>query len=150
MIFEGGQDKDEYEGGEYEGGEYEGGEYEGGEYESGEYEGARGDEGAGEGEGDEEGPDAPWPLTLGSLSKRDLEDALHARQAYHDSIEAIARRAGKKVSFVFKAIGDLPKSARDLNPWNAFQAKYRIECPKPQGSKSFFRNSYASFSQFLQ
>ncbi|KAJ7748460.1 hypothetical protein B0H14DRAFT_2636557 [Mycena olivaceomarginata] len=43
----------------------------------------------------------------------------------------IARRAGKKMSTIFKAIGDYPKSVRDTNSWNAYQMKYRIEHPRP-------------------
>ncbi|KAF8142279.1 hypothetical protein K438DRAFT_1784890 [Mycena galopus ATCC 62051] len=31
-----------------------------------------------------------------------------------------------------EAIGDLPVSVRDTNPWNAHQAKYHIEHPKPR------------------
>ncbi|KAJ7711602.1 hypothetical protein B0H14DRAFT_3639348 [Mycena olivaceomarginata] len=51
-------------------------------------------------------------------------EARAARAAYHATLEDIARRAGKKMSTIFKAIGDYPKSVRDTNSWNAYQMKY--------------------------
>ncbi|KAJ7690173.1 hypothetical protein B0H14DRAFT_3532409 [Mycena olivaceomarginata] len=39
--------------------------------------------------------------------------------------------AGKKMSSIFKAIGDQPKSVRDTNSWNTYQMKYRVEHPRP-------------------
>jgi hypothetical protein len=77
-----------------------------------------------------------YDLVPGPLSQQDKEDAVKARAAYQAEIQAIARRGGKKVSAVLKAIGDLPVSVRDSNPWNAHQVRYRAENPKPSGSKS--------------
>ncbi|KAJ7085193.1 hypothetical protein B0H15DRAFT_951205 [Mycena belliarum] len=49
----------------------------------------------------------PWDLTPGPLSKEELAQAHAARAAYHAAIEAVARRSGKKMSTVFKAVGDM-------------------------------------------
>ncbi|KAJ7797215.1 hypothetical protein B0H14DRAFT_3493942 [Mycena olivaceomarginata] len=73
----------------------------------------------------------PWAVGPGALSSAHLKEARAARAAYHATLEDIARRAGKKMSTVFKAIGDYPKSVRDTNSWNAYQMKYRIEHPRP-------------------
>ena len=54
-----------------------------------------------------------------------------SRKVYHTAIEDVARRSGKKISAVFKAVGDLKAATRQINPWNAFQVKYRAENPKP-------------------
>jgi hypothetical protein len=78
-----------------------------------------------------------YDLVPGPLSQQDKEDAVKARAAYQAEIQAIARRGGKKVSAVLKAIGDLPVSVRDSNPWNAHQVRYCAENPKPSGSKSY-------------
>jgi hypothetical protein len=87
-----------------------------------------------EGDDDPEQPATPWDITPGPLSKADLEVALEARRVYHSAIEDVARRAGKRMSAVFRAVGDLTKSARNTNSWNAFQAKYRAENAKePDG-----------------
>jgi hypothetical protein len=77
-----------------------------------------------------------YDLVPGPLSQQDKEDAVKARAAYQAEIQAISRRGVKKVSAVLKAIGDLPVSVRDSNPWNAHQVRYRAENPKPSGSKS--------------
>ncbi|KAF8130073.1 hypothetical protein K438DRAFT_1788825 [Mycena galopus ATCC 62051] len=76
-----------------------------------------------------------YDLIPGPLAQADKDAALVARKTYQTEIREIAQRAGKKVSAVLKAIGDLPVSVRDTNPWNAHQAKYRIEHPKPRDSK---------------
>ncbi|KAF8169724.1 hypothetical protein K438DRAFT_1774104 [Mycena galopus ATCC 62051] len=73
-----------------------------------------------------------YDLIPGPLAQADKDAALVARKTYQTEIREIAQRAGKKVSAVLKAIGDLPVSVRDTNPWNAHQAKYRIEHPKPR------------------
>jgi hypothetical protein len=78
----------------------------------------------------------PWAVGPGALSSAHLKEARAARAAYHAPLEDIARRAGKKMSTIFKAIGDYPKSVRDTNSWNAYQMKYRIEHPRPSKSKS--------------
>ncbi|KAF8185380.1 hypothetical protein K438DRAFT_1974080 [Mycena galopus ATCC 62051] len=62
----------------------------------------------------------------------DKDTALVARKTYQTEIREITQHTGKKVSAVLKAIGDLPVSVHDTNPWNAHQAKYRIEHPKPR------------------
>ena len=84
---------------------------------------------------DPEQPTTPWDLTPGPLSKADLEVALAGRRVYHKLIEDLARRTGKKVSAVFRAVGDLTKSARNTNGWNAFQAKFRAENRKDPSGK---------------
>ncbi|KAJ7337632.1 hypothetical protein DFH08DRAFT_1014903 [Mycena albidolilacea] len=76
-----------------------------------------------------------YDLVPGPLSQQDKEDAVKPRAAYQAEIQAIARRGGKKVSAVLKAIGDLPVSVRDSNPWNAHQVRYRAENPKPSGMR---------------
>ncbi|KAJ7807666.1 hypothetical protein B0H14DRAFT_2609465 [Mycena olivaceomarginata] len=73
----------------------------------------------------------PWAVGPGALSSAHLKLARAARAAYHATLEDIARRAGKKMSTIFKAIGDYPKSIRDTNSWNAYQMKYRIEHLQP-------------------
>ncbi|KAF8212968.1 hypothetical protein K438DRAFT_2168070 [Mycena galopus ATCC 62051] len=73
-----------------------------------------------------------YDLIPGPLAQADKDAALVARKTYQTEIREIAQRAGKKVSAVLKAIRDLPVSMRDTNPWNAHQAKYRIEHPKPR------------------
>ncbi|KAF8157735.1 hypothetical protein K438DRAFT_1986350 [Mycena galopus ATCC 62051] len=75
-----------------------------------------------------------YNLIPGPLAQADKDAALVARKTYQTEICEIAQRAGKKVSAVLKAIGDLLVSVRDTNPWNAHQAKYRIEYPKPRHS----------------
>ncbi|KAJ7878481.1 hypothetical protein B0H14DRAFT_2711211 [Mycena olivaceomarginata] len=81
-----------------------------------------------------------YDLVPGPLSQQDKEDAVKARAAYQVEIQAIARRGGKKVSAILKAIGDLPVSVCDSNPWNAHQVRYCAENPKPSGmSKEDYR-----------
>ncbi|KAK7032695.1 hypothetical protein R3P38DRAFT_3264717 [Favolaschia claudopus] len=103
---------------------------------------------------DEDDPaDTTWPLKPGSLSKADMEEVLQAREAYHAVAESVARRSGKKLSTVFKAVGDNPLATRDVNPWNAWQSKYRIENPRqdhehPSEFKARMRADYiAQFDQ---
>lgn len=81
-----------------------------------------------------DGPVTPWDLTPGSLSSRGLQEAMDARAVFHATIGDVARRNGKKISTVFTAIGDHPKTTRDANPWNAFEMKYRTEHPKKSKS----------------
>ncbi|KAJ7434244.1 hypothetical protein FB451DRAFT_1419062 [Mycena latifolia] len=78
----------------------------------------------------------PWELTSGPMSKKDLEEALAARRQYHAMIETVARRSGKRMGAVFKAVGDGATSMRHTNPWNAFQTKYRAENPKDKDETS--------------
>ncbi|KAJ7315164.1 hypothetical protein DFH08DRAFT_820763 [Mycena albidolilacea] len=87
-----------------------------------------------EGKDEDETPNGhitPWAVGPGALSSAHLKEARAARAVYHATLEDIARRAGKKMSTVFKAIGDYPKSVRETNSWNAYQMKYRIEHPRP-------------------
>lgn len=106
--------------------------------------GAEGDDEDGPEDLDEDGPDEdgpaawqpPWDLRPGALSDADLEAARAARQNYHDDLEVIARRSGKKMSAIFKAVGDHTPNRRHMNPWNAHSMKFRKEHPKPSGSKS--------------
>ncbi|KAJ7447428.1 hypothetical protein FB451DRAFT_1411846 [Mycena latifolia] len=72
----------------------------------------------------------PWELTPGQMSKDDLEEALAARRQYHATVQTVARRSGKKMATVFKAVGDGAATTRHTNPWNVFQTKYRAEKPK--------------------
>ncbi|KAJ7474948.1 hypothetical protein FB451DRAFT_1397815 [Mycena latifolia] len=72
----------------------------------------------------------PWELTPGQMSKDDLEEALAARRQYHATVQMVARRLGKKMATVFKAVRDGAATTRHTNPWNAFQTKYRTEKPK--------------------
>ncbi|KAJ7467270.1 hypothetical protein B0H11DRAFT_1921540 [Mycena galericulata] len=80
---------------------------------------------------DDDDETTPWELTPGPLSKEDFKEVLAARRNYHAVVETVARRSGKRVSSIFKAIGDHKTTMRHPNPWNAFQVKYRAENPKP-------------------
>ncbi|KAK7006737.1 hypothetical protein R3P38DRAFT_3366814 [Favolaschia claudopus] len=97
---------------------------------------------------DEEGPvNTKWPLTTGPVSKNDLDEVIRAREAYHATVESVARRSGKKLSTIFQAAGDNPLATRDINPWNAWEAKYRVEKPRrdhehPSEFKSRMRAEY--------
>ncbi|KAJ7089383.1 hypothetical protein C8R44DRAFT_751398 [Mycena epipterygia] len=75
----------------------------------------------------------PWDLKLGKLSDIDLKAARAVRQVYHDALEVVARRSGKRLSAIFKAVGDHTTNHRQMNPWNAFGMKYRKDHPKPTG-----------------
>lgn len=91
-----------------------------------------------------DGPVTPWHLTPGPLSSAHLKEAMAAQAAYYATLEDVARRSGKKLSSIFKAIGDYPKATREVNSWNAFEMMYRTEHPK--NSKSMF----AVFCSFVQ
>ncbi|KAJ7107362.1 hypothetical protein C8R44DRAFT_885381 [Mycena epipterygia] len=98
--------------------------------------GAEGDDEDSAGEDDEDDAGAwqpPWDIMRGVLSDADLKAAQAARQNYHDNLEVIARRAGKKMSAIFKAVGDHGSNRRQINPWNAHGMKYRKDHPKPTG-----------------
>ncbi|KAF8203432.1 hypothetical protein K438DRAFT_1964917 [Mycena galopus ATCC 62051] len=82
---------------------------------------------------DEDDPAAlptPWDVTPGPLSAAQLKEATEARSIYHAAMEDVARRAGKKVSTVYKAVGDSPKGPRDANGWNTYQSMYRAQHPR--------------------
>ncbi|KAJ7627414.1 hypothetical protein FB45DRAFT_1029759 [Roridomyces roridus] len=78
-----------------------------------------------------------WDLKPGPLGQEDLQKAHEAHRAYHQSIEDIARGAGKA-----------------FNPWNAFQVNYRIDHPKPKEMdahqyKTQCKNAYAALFEDL-
>ncbi|KAJ6473459.1 hypothetical protein DFH09DRAFT_1109987 [Mycena vulgaris] len=75
-------------------------------------------------------PATEWDLIPGPLSNEDREAALTARRVYHATIATIAQRSGKRVSAVFKAVGDQTSTVRRTNSWNAFQTKFRAENKK--------------------
>ncbi|KAJ7142499.1 hypothetical protein C8R44DRAFT_725851 [Mycena epipterygia] len=75
----------------------------------------------------------PWDLKSGALSDIDLKVAQAARQAYHDTLEVIARCLGKRLSAIFKAVGDHGMNHRQINPWNTFLMKHRKDHPKAIG-----------------
>ncbi|KAJ6521813.1 hypothetical protein DFH09DRAFT_1097504 [Mycena vulgaris] len=75
-------------------------------------------------------PATEWDLIPGPLSNEDREAALTARHVYHATIATIAQRSGKRVSAVFKAVGDQTSTVRRTNSWNAFQTKFRAENKK--------------------
>ncbi|KAJ7788822.1 hypothetical protein B0H14DRAFT_2627877 [Mycena olivaceomarginata] len=77
----------------------------------------------------------PWAVGPGALSSAHLKEARAARAAYHATLEDIARRAGKKMSTIFKAIGDYPKSVRDTNSWNATRGRRRNRKPTKKYEK---------------
>lgn len=76
----------------------------------------------------------PWDVTPGPLSAAQLKEATEARSIYHAAMEDVARRAGKKVSTVYKAVGDSPKGPRNANGWNAYQSMYRAQHPRAKKS----------------
>ncbi|KAJ6552467.1 hypothetical protein DFH09DRAFT_1085951 [Mycena vulgaris] len=75
-------------------------------------------------------PATEWDLIPGPLPNEDREAALTARRVYHATIATIAQRSGKRVSAVFKAVGDQTSTVRRTNSWNAFQTKFRAENKK--------------------
>ncbi|KAJ7617048.1 hypothetical protein FB45DRAFT_872537 [Roridomyces roridus] len=85
-----------------------------------------------EDEDEDEDEGVAWDLKPGPLGEEDLEKAHEARRAYQKAMHNIARGAGKRVSALFKAVGNHKTRSRTDNPWNAFQVKYRVDHPKPK------------------
>ncbi|KAJ6583568.1 hypothetical protein DFH09DRAFT_1275257 [Mycena vulgaris] len=75
-------------------------------------------------------PATEWDLIPGLLSNEDREAALTAHRDYHATIATIAQPSGKRVSAVFKAVGDQTSTVRRTNSWNVFQTKFRAENKK--------------------
>ncbi|KAJ7067706.1 hypothetical protein B0H15DRAFT_958196 [Mycena belliarum] len=103
-------------------------------------------------EEDEDPTDAPaWELRPGPLPDADLEEAAAARRLFHQTIEKVARRSGKRVSAVLKAIGETPGLTRKTNAWNAFQAKYRLDHPHVEGTDAddYKRDRAAAYQELF-
>ncbi|KAJ7441393.1 hypothetical protein B0H11DRAFT_2350995 [Mycena galericulata] len=100
---------------------------------------------------DDDDDTTPWELTPGPLSKEDLKEVLAARRNYHAVVETVARRSGKRVSSIFKAVGDHKTTMRHPNPWNAFQVKYRTENPKPSdmSAAEFKKQMHAAYQELF-
>ncbi|KAJ6540023.1 hypothetical protein DFH09DRAFT_1323287 [Mycena vulgaris] len=75
-------------------------------------------------------PATEWDLIPGPLSNEDREAVLTAHRVYHATIATIAHRSGKRVSAVFKAVGDQTSTVRRTNSWNVFQTKFCAENKK--------------------
>ena len=80
-------------------------------------------------------PIVDYEITKGGLSKSAKKEADLAKEEYQTKIRGIARREGKTVSSVLRAIGELPVALRSNNSWNAHQVEYRLKHPKPHNSK---------------
>ncbi|KAJ7501867.1 hypothetical protein B0H11DRAFT_2224233 [Mycena galericulata] len=100
---------------------------------------------------DDDDDTTPWELTPGPLSKEDLKEVLAACRNYHAVVETVAQRSGKRVSSIFKAVGDHKTTMRHPNPWNAFQVKYRTENPKPSdmSAAEFKKQMHAAYQELF-
>ncbi|KAJ7135071.1 hypothetical protein C8R43DRAFT_1132979, partial [Mycena crocata] len=70
------------------------------------------------------------------ISQSKVDKLLATRASLHELVVEVARTEGKRVSAVYKAMGETNPSSRTTNPWNAHQTKYRAENPKPASKSS--------------
>ncbi|KAJ7089055.1 hypothetical protein C8R43DRAFT_1142218, partial [Mycena crocata] len=89
-----------------------------------------------ESEDDDDTAHGPWALRPGPISQSKVDKLLATRASLHELVVEVARTEGKRVSAVYKAMGETNPSSRTTNPWNAHQTKYRAENPKPASKSS--------------
>ncbi|KAJ7215794.1 hypothetical protein GGX14DRAFT_606708 [Mycena pura] len=85
----------------------------------------------------------------GPLSAEFQERAIAAQQAFYDSIEEIAKAAGKPVSTIHQMLGTTTKFARESQSWNVWQSWYSWKHPKETRKGELYHSSRAEYEKAL-